>query len=83
MYLSISFRKSTPPQNGQIIIYYRQSEYEVDGFVVESTLYNTLMNILCQINSQGAESTCEVRRPDARPDVRERGRAPGRDLVCA
>jgi len=37
MYLLISFRKSTPPQNRQLIVYYYQLKYQVDGFVGELT----------------------------------------------
>ena len=37
MSLSISFRKSSPPQNRQVIVYYHLIEYEVDSFVGELT----------------------------------------------
>ena len=37
MYLIISFRKSTPPQNRQLIIYYDRFKYQVDGLVGELT----------------------------------------------
>ena len=36
-YLSIGLRKSTLPQNRQLIVYYYQSKYQGDGFVGEST----------------------------------------------
>ena len=32
MYLLISFRKSTPPPNRQLIVYYHRLRYQVDGF---------------------------------------------------
>ena len=37
MYLLISFRKSTLPQNRPLIVYYHSLEYQVDGFVGELT----------------------------------------------
>ena len=33
MYLSISFRKSTPPQNRHLIVYCNLLEYQIDGCV--------------------------------------------------
>ena len=33
IFLSIILRKSTPPQNRQILVYCHESKYEVDGFV--------------------------------------------------
>ena len=32
-YSSMGFRRSTPPQNRQLIVYYYQLKYEVDGLV--------------------------------------------------
>ena len=40
MYLSFSFRKSTPPQNRQLIILIGNSKQQVGNFVGESTLQN-------------------------------------------
>jgi hypothetical protein len=37
MYLSISFRKSTPPQNRQFSVSYSQSKYYADGLAGELT----------------------------------------------
>jgi hypothetical protein len=37
MYLLISFRKSTPAQNRQLIVYYYLLKYQVDDFVGELT----------------------------------------------
>jgi len=36
-YPPISLRKSTPPQNSQLIVYHHKWEYQVDGFVGELT----------------------------------------------
>jgi hypothetical protein len=38
MHSWINFRKSAPPQNRQLIVYYYQLKYCVDGFVGELTL---------------------------------------------
>ena len=51
MYLLISFRKSTPPPNRQLIVYHYKLEYLVDGFVGELTFSNSLVSALCQIAS--------------------------------
>ena len=40
MQLLISFRKSTHPQNRQLVVYYYYLEYEVDSFVGELNFYN-------------------------------------------
>ena len=37
VYSSIGFRKSNPPQNGQVVVYYYNSKHEVVGFVGELT----------------------------------------------
>jgi len=37
MYLLISFRKSTPPPNRQLVVYYYELKYFVNGFVGEIT----------------------------------------------
>ena len=50
MKLSISFRKSTPPANRQLIVYYYLLKYEVDGIVGELTFLNHLLNTLCHIS---------------------------------
>jgi hypothetical protein len=43
----ISFRKSSPSQNGLIFHYY-QLKHEVDGFVGALAFQNLLINTLCQ-----------------------------------
>ena len=40
MYVSVNFRKSTPPQNRQLILNQDESKYKVDGFVGELTFSN-------------------------------------------
>jgi hypothetical protein len=40
MYLLISFRKSTPPQNRQLIVYYYNIKNQVDGFARDLTFQN-------------------------------------------
>ena len=35
MHLSISVRKSTPPLNRQLIVYFHSLKHQVDGFVGE------------------------------------------------
>ena len=51
MYLLISFRKSTPSQNRQLVIYYHLLKYQVGDFVEELTFENELIDALCQICS--------------------------------
>ena len=48
MYLLISFRKSTAPQNQELIVYYCYSKSEVKG-LGELTFYNNLIDTLCEI----------------------------------
>ena len=50
-YLLISFRKSTSPQNRQLIIHYYRLEYQVGCFVGELTFQNHLIDTLCEIKS--------------------------------
>ena len=50
-----SFRKSTPPQNRQLIVYCNQLKYQVDGFVREFTFSNFLIKTLCGINLEGLD----------------------------
>ena len=37
MYSLISFRKSAPPKNRQLVVHYYLLKYQVDGYVVELT----------------------------------------------
>ena len=48
MYLLISFRKSTPSQNCQRILYHYSSKYRVEGFVGELTLSNSSIKTFCE-----------------------------------
>ena len=45
----MSVRKSISPQNRQLIVYYYQLQYEVDGFGGGMTFRYVLANTLCQI----------------------------------
>ena len=49
MYLLISFRKSTPPQNRQLNILIGNSKRSVDEFVGELTFKNSWLNTFCEI----------------------------------
>ena len=37
MYLLISFGKSTPPQNRQLVVHYASTKYQVDSFMGKLT----------------------------------------------
>ena len=49
--LLICLRKSTSPQNRQVIVYYKKLDYQVDDFVEKLTFYKLLMDTLCEIYS--------------------------------
>ena len=49
--LLICLRKSTSPQNRQVIVYYKKMNYEVDNFVEKLTFYKLLMDALSEIDS--------------------------------
>ena len=78
-YLLIIFRRSTPPQNRQLIVDYYSSKYEVDGFVGELASWYELMNTLCQINSEYHEEYSQRQYLD-HSRVTRRGTTHSRDL---
>ena len=49
MYLIFGFRKSTPPKNGQLIVYCYSLKDQVDGFVRELAFWNLFIKTLCQM----------------------------------
>ena len=51
MHSLIGFRKSTPPQYRQLVVYYYLSKCSVDGVVGELTFWNWLIKPWCQIQS--------------------------------
>ena len=55
--LVISLRKSTPPQNRQLIVYCYCLTYSVDSLVRKLTFQNWLINTFCEIKSPDRRST--------------------------
>ena len=62
LYSSISFRKSTPLKNRQLIVYFYSLKYQVDGCVGELTLQNYLMNTFCHIGYVASFKSVNVKR---------------------
>ena len=62
MYLSIGFRKSTPSRNRQLILYYHQLKYQVDGFVMYSLNLESGAQVSVMLTVQGGSHAAATSR---------------------